>query len=223
MGMGVIIDIIILAIVALSTFIGYKVGLTKSLLKIFSFVIAIIIAVVLFKPVSAIVINNTEIDENIQTSIVSMFENHEEKEEEKTEENKKDNMPAVFYNYIENTVKDATSEAKDKIVKDAANQIAISIINVGVIIALFIASSIIVFVIGLLTDAVSKLPVIKECNEIGGAVFGFLRACIIILVLFTIITLLAPYIESLGIMDMIKTSIIGNFLYNNNLLFNIIF
>lgn len=222
MGIGLIIDIIIVAIVALSTFIGYKVGLTKSLLKIFSFVIAVIVAVVLFKPVSAIVIDNTQIDENIQNSIVSMFENHE-KEEENKEEDKQDNMPAVFYEYIEKTVKDATNDAKDQIVKDASRQIAISIINVGVIIALFIAASIIVLVIGLLTNTVSKLPVIKECNEIGGAVFGFLRACVIILVVFTIITLLAPSIEGLGIMDMIRTSIIGNFLYNNNLLFNIIF
>ena len=47
--MSIIIDIIIIAIIALCVILGYKRGLTGSLLKILSFVLAIVIAFILFK------------------------------------------------------------------------------------------------------------------------------------------------------------------------------
>ena len=49
--MAIIIDIVIVAIIALCLFLGYRRGLTGSLLKILSFVLAIVIAFILFKPV----------------------------------------------------------------------------------------------------------------------------------------------------------------------------
>lgn len=76
--MGIIIDLLIIAIVGLSIWMGYKKGLTKSLLKIFNFFIALIISIILFNPISDIVINNTEVDEVIQDSIISKFSNNEE-------------------------------------------------------------------------------------------------------------------------------------------------
>ena len=70
--MSLIIDLIILGLILLCVFFGYKKGLTKCVIKILSFVIAIIIAVVLFKPISNFVINNTKIDDNIKNSIIEI-------------------------------------------------------------------------------------------------------------------------------------------------------
>ena len=56
--MSLIIDLIILGLILLCVFFGYKKGLTKCVIKILSFVIAIVIAVVLFKPISNFVNNN---------------------------------------------------------------------------------------------------------------------------------------------------------------------
>jgi len=53
--MWIIFDLIIIAIIGLATFIGYKQGLVKAAIKILSFFIAIIVALVLYKPIS----NNT--------------------------------------------------------------------------------------------------------------------------------------------------------------------
>ena len=71
--MGIIIDIFIIAIICLFGYLGYKKGLTKSFLTIFSFFIALIISIVLFKPLSNILINNTQFDEQIENSIVDSF------------------------------------------------------------------------------------------------------------------------------------------------------
>ena len=62
--MGIIVDLIIVGILVLCIFLGYKRGLTGSLLKIVTFLLALIIAFILFKPVSNFIINNTKLDEN---------------------------------------------------------------------------------------------------------------------------------------------------------------
>ena len=84
--MPIIVDIVILAILALCVTLGYRKGLTKCLINVLAFLIAIVVAAMLFKPASAIVRANTEVDENIQSSIVSVFE---QEEQEKKDDNEK--------------------------------------------------------------------------------------------------------------------------------------
>ena len=71
--MSIIVDLIIIAILAICIFFGYKKGLTKCIIKIASFFIAIIVAVMFYKPVSDIVIEKTSIDESIESSIVNII------------------------------------------------------------------------------------------------------------------------------------------------------
>lgn len=223
--MGIIIDIIIVLIIALSAFLGYKKGLTKSFLKIFSFLIALVISIVLFKPLSNIVINNTQIDENLKNSIVSKFNQNSEEdveEESKNSENE-NNMPAIFNEYIEKEINKATNEAKQIIIEESAKQIAVVIINIGVVIIVFILSRIILIFVKGLANLITKMPIIKQCDELGGLIYGILRAALILLIVFTIMSLLAPVIENFGIITMVNSSVIGRILYNNNILFSIIF
>ena len=56
--MWIVFDLLVIGIIALCTFIGYKQGLVKAIIKILSFVIAIVIALILYKPVSNIIIKN---------------------------------------------------------------------------------------------------------------------------------------------------------------------
>ena len=60
--MSLIIDLIIIAIVLLFTFLGYKRGLIKVAIKLCTFFIAIIVAFMLYKPIANIVIDNTVYD-----------------------------------------------------------------------------------------------------------------------------------------------------------------
>ena len=224
--MGLIIDAIIVLIIIISSFLGYKKGLTKSFLKIFTFIIALVISFVLFKPISNIIINNTDIDENLQKAIEEKFNQSEENKqvEQKNDENsEKNDMPTIFNNFISEKINDATAEATDVIVKEASKQIAITIINVGVVILVYIISQIVLIFIKGITDLVTKLPVIKQCDKLGGVIYGLLRAAIILIIIFTIISLIAPIINSTVLLDMINDSIIGSKLYNNNIIFNIIF
>ena len=71
--MGIIIDVIILSIILLSTYLGYRKGLIGVAFKILSFIIAILITVILFKPVTLYIINTTTIDETIENAIIEKF------------------------------------------------------------------------------------------------------------------------------------------------------
>ena len=73
LNMGIVIDVIIIAILAICIGLGFKRGLTGSLLKIVSFILALIIAFVLFKPVSNFIIDNTNWDETLEQSIRQIF------------------------------------------------------------------------------------------------------------------------------------------------------
>lgn len=161
--MEIVIDLLIILIVGLSIWLGYKKGLTESLLKIFNFFIALIISIILFNPISNLVINNTQIDEFLQDSIISKFNNNEEVKEVETE----NNMPAIFNNYINNQIKESTNEAKEVIIKESAKQIATTIIDIGIVIIIFLITRIVLIFIKGIANIITKLPVIKQCNEIG--------------------------------------------------------
>ncbi len=165
--MGIIIDLLIIAIVGLSIWMGYKKGLTKSLLKIFNFFIALIISIILFNPISNIIINNTEVDEVIQDSIISKFSNNEEINNTEENEEKENNMPTIFNNYIKSEIDKATNEAKENIIKESAKQISTSIINVGIVIIIFLIVRVILIFIKGIANIITKLPVIKQCDELG--------------------------------------------------------
>lgn len=214
--MGIIVDLIIVGILVLCVFLGYKRGLTGSLLKIVTFLLALIIAFILFKPVSNFIINNTKLDENLESSIKSMFLEVEENDTSS-------NMPTAMTDYINKVIEDAADDAKTAVVETAARDVAISIINLGVVIVVYIIARIILIFVKGIASLITKLPVIKQFDKLGGIIFGLLKALIIIYVILAIISFVSPIITESGVIDAINQSFIGKGMYNNNLLLEIIF
>ena len=218
--MSIIIDLVIIAIIALCVLIGYWKGLTGSLLKIVSFVLALVIAFILFKPVSNFVIDKTDWDENLEQAIrQSILKN----EETPKEENEKENMPDVITDYINNAVEKAGNEAKTALVDSTARDVSVMIINVAVAIALFIVSKIILLLVKGLANLLTRLPVIKQFDKLGGIIFGILQSLVIIYIGLAIISFASPMMSETGIIEGLQKSYIGSAMYNNNLLLKIIF
>lgn len=218
--MGIIVDLIIIGLILLSVFLGYKKGLAKSLIKILSFFIAIIIAAVFYKPVSNFVIEKTQIDENIKQSIVNIVKDDIEETGEVKEES---NLPKAMTNYINESVKNAVNETKEKVVENAAEGISVAAINVGVAVGLFVIVRILLLIVSLLSDLLTDLPVLKQFDKTGGVIYGLLRALIVIFLVFAVISFISPLIEETGIIALINKSFVGSLLYDNNLLLKIIF
>lgn len=216
-----IVDIIIVLIFAIFIFLGYKRGLTGTVLKILSFFIAIAISFVLFKPVSNFIIDNTLIDEKIQESIVNIVEK-DSNEEGKIEE-EKTNLPQSIVEYINKSVSNAANEAKKTVVENTSRDIAIVIVNIGTAILVFLIARIILIFIKGIAECLTELPIIKQLDKTGGVIYGILESLLIVFIIFAIFSLISPLIEGTGILTIINKSFIGGFLYNNNLLLKIIF
>ena len=217
--MSIIIDLIIVAIIAISVLFGYKKGLTKCLIKIFSFIIALIVAAIFFKPVSNFVIQKTEIDENIKQAVINVVEKDVEEDGKVKEDS---NLPKAMVNYINDTVQNAVNDAKMAVVQNVAETISTAAINVGAAVILFIVARIILLVITAITDILTDLPVLKQIDKAGGIAYGLVKALLIIFIIFAVISLISPAIENTGIISAINKSFIASKLYDNNLLLNIV-
>ena len=69
--MGIVIDLIVIFFVLSSIFYGYKKGLAKVGLRMLGFLIGILIAFVLYKPISMMIIENTtSVNDAIKSKII---------------------------------------------------------------------------------------------------------------------------------------------------------
>ena len=199
--MNYLIDIILIAIIALTTFIGYKKGLIKVAFGLISFLLAIVIAVVLYKPISGFIIKYTTLDDKIEETVESkIFSSNSTKEET-------DNFIANYYSDIKN----ATTAI-------IAKNISQTIINIGCMIIVFIISNIILLFFKFSGDLIAKLPLIKQFNSAGGFIYGLLKGFILVYIILALIAIASPVIEMNELIKMINSSIITNIMYNNNVI-----
>ena len=174
--MGIVIDIILVLIVALSAFLGYKKGLVELGAKLFAGIIAIVITLIIYKPVGNIVIKNTSIDEKIENTILEKTTNVID-ENSKISDNK----------YIQDASDNAVSQVKEEVLPEQARNIAVNVVYGATALILFIVSKIVLSIVISLANAVASLPILKQFNEIGGLLYGLVRGAIISLVLILVI------------------------------------
>lgn len=222
--MAIIVDLIIVGIIALCTILGYVRGLTKVLLKIVSFVLAIVIAFILFKPISLLVINHTRIDDNIQSAIeekmVGVVDGVSTNIEGNVEESS--NMPDAMTEYIQEMVAEGNGTAQEA-AKEAAKNVADIIVNAGTWILVFILARIILIFAKSLLELLVKLPVIKQMDKAGGIIYGLLEGLVIVYIGFAILSFISPMIDSTEILSAVNQSAIGSNIYNNNIILKLIF
>ena len=157
--MSVIIDLVIIAILAICIIVGYVKGLTGCLIKILSFILSLVIAFTLFIPVSNFIIKNTNIDDDLEKwvrNIIVSSDNKEQKNEE---------IPEAMTDYINSKVEEVANNAKENIADIAAKDVAQTIVKAGTWIALFIAARIVLILLKFITSLIAKLPVIKQFDK----------------------------------------------------------
>ena len=196
--MGIVVDLIIVAIILLSTFLAYKKGLIMLAIQLLAVIISIVITVVLYKPISNLIINVTSIDETIQNSILEEANDIMTNKEEKS-------------NQIVETI-------QNNMLPETARTIAINIIQGAVILILFVISRIVLKFVSGLANLVSKLPIINQFNRLGGSIYGLLRGVLIIYVLLLIVNLSGRISPQNTVYTTVEESYIGKAMNENNIL-----
>ena len=97
--MGILLDILLIAILLISIVLGYKKGLINVAFNLCAFIIALIITLVLYKPITNFVIDNTEFDEKIESVIIEKGLSNDEKNT--TEDGTLNKYIEEFYYYDE--------------------------------------------------------------------------------------------------------------------------
>ena len=201
--MGIIIDIIIIAIIAISTFLAYKKGLIALAIKLCAFIIAIVVTFILYNPVSNFVINVTNIDETVQNAIL-------EKTTDLINQEEIANQNETMQNLI--------NQAKEGTLPEASRELAISIVKFGVMIILFLAVRIGLVFITALANMLAGLPIIKQLNKSGGIVYGLLRGIILVYAIFMIMVIVQKVNPTMNIEENIKETFIAKYMYEHNVL-----
>ena len=169
--MGIVIDIIIILFILASAFFGYKKGLISLAINILAFIIAMVVTLLLYKPIGNIIINNTTLDEKLQQMIQTKIEEFMENDDNKDSSSK------------------LIESAKNGLLPDTARSLSINIIYGITLILLFIIIKICLLLVNSLANQVAKFPIIKQFNEIGGVLYGLLRGIIITYVILIVIQL----------------------------------
>lgn len=177
--MGIVVDLIIIAIIALSAFLGYRKGFVTLAIKFFAFIIAIAITFIIYKPVANVVINVTGIDESIENAIL-----------EKAND--------IMTNEENETSNKMLEEAKTGILPQTAREIAVNIVTGGVVLILFIAVRIALKFVTALANIVAKLPIIKQFNEMGGLLYGVLRGVLVVYIAMLLIGVVGQIIHKIN-------------------------
>ncbi len=188
-----IIDIIFIAILAIGAYLGAKKGLIKSIWSIGAWILTIILVKMMAEPVCEI-ISNTSLYISLRDSIFT-----------KISQKGIEGFAFIPQNVITDMAGDAVGALSDIIAR------ALSYI------ILIIAIRLLLSVVFIVVDLISKLPIISGANKLTGAIVGVVNALIISVVILSLISVLGINFAVLSIQD----SIIVKYLYNNNILLNL--
>lgn len=208
--MGILVDSCILGLFVLSIFMGYKKGLIGVAFKIVSFLIAILISLILYYPISNFVIEHTEIDDKIEEILINRF-SEEDISKEETED------------LLTEKIEEHTNEITQNTMKIVAKNVSRTVINFGVMILIYVITRLILLVFHSISEKLAELPLVKQCNRTGGVIYGIIRGFLIIYLVFAIFVLISSLSDSSQIVNAINESFLGKNMYDNNLIVKLLF
>lgn len=198
-------DVLTVLIALMFVAAGYKRGLMRTFVGLISYVLSIAAAALIYPAVSGAVMK-TKLFETITQMINKRL----------IEDAAKGIDPSAnaFSRYLSRGMESVTQG-----VSETAAQMVVSLIA---FIVVLIACRILVRLIINLFDVFSHLPVIKQCNSLGGAVFGGVCGVLVLYIIAAVLVVLAPSVNKGRIAKEIESSVFARELYENNVILNIV-
>lgn len=212
--MGIIFDIIIVAIIVGNVYSCYKKGLVNLAVGLIAVFAAIVVSIIFYKPVTNIIIEKTQFDETVENAIIENFTSE-------VPEGAEVKYVGIL-SYLETEVGNAVNKTQNEVVYENAGAIAAKIINLIVFIVLFTTVRVILFALTFVADAITSLPILKQIDDVGGIIYGLVKALLIVYVVLAIVSLIVSITANMTISDAISSSYVTKFFYENNLLLNIL-
>lgn len=205
---GIILDVIVIAIIALSVYSCYKKGLVNLAVGLIAVVAAIVLSVMFYKPITNLVIENTGLDETIENTLNETFGEQV--------------RFLGLANYLETEAENIVNGTQNEASYVGASVMADTTVSLIVFIAIFTIVRVALFALTFVADAITSLPILKQLDDVGGIAYGLVKALLIIYIALAIVTVAVSFIESTAITDAISSSYVTKFFYEKNVLLNIL-
>lgn len=215
--------IIAMIILLLSIIIGGIRGLVKTFFAAFSVIIALFIASQV-GPYVGKVVRKTP----VYTGIVSQIQSKLDEQTESAAEKVSEQIETIHGYPIPEFLKDALIENNNSQIYEAlgisnfnqyvASYMACLIINAVSFLIVLILSFIIIKIVEISLDLISKLPVLNAMNTLGGVVCGFVHGMIILWILGVVVTVFSWTELGQYIALQINENPILSFIYSHNYL-----
>ena len=217
---GIIVDLMMLSFICTSVYLAYRRGLVDVITRILAFIIAVVITLALYKPVSSFMVEKTNLKTFFSSDIQTVLSNTSLADDELISEEQV-NLPSSILNYINAQAKTAISNGQEAVIQKVSDALAIKLIQLIAMLVVFIIARILLIFAQSILSIFAKLPIISTINKLGGAAYGFLRAIVILYFVLAILSIVATMISNWNLMYAIESSHIGGFLYNHNILMNL--
>lgn len=230
--MKIILDVFIIAVIALSTFVCYRKGFVKSLFSSFGFIAAVLLAILLTSPVSGLVDSwfmNDITRESMEEILEGVESNNKIEESVQKFENKNPLLSALLSN-LGYDIGDMVEEFDNKndltsteTVDAISNKVSKVISNVFAFLISIVLGYIAFFILSKLFDLLSRIPVFNVTNKTLGLVFGIIlgifRASIYAIILSGIYPLVANiFSNDPAVINAVSDTYVLNFFIENNLI-----
>lgn len=216
-----ILDIILIVIIGLAIFMGYKKGLMKLILKFVGVILSIVLAYVFCNPLANFIYEDLAMGPKMVEGISEGINNYlEDKKVETNVDEYIENFEGILSQKEQEELQAETIE--ENIVNKISEKITLFIIKGAAFIIIVLLINLCIFVASLISDGLTNLPVIKTFNKTGGIILSVITTIIKIWIVFGILKILEPTGLISSVIEYINNSTLVACLYNNNILMTII-
>ena len=229
-----IIDLAIIAILALGFGLGWYKGFLVTALNLGSYVVSWVAALAGYKALASFILEKTNLDntllyltagvEKLSDMTVANVDVAQLGEERVVSIIQSSDLPKPIESMMTSNILNRVFEGQGiTTLSDYFNQ---TIINLSMslisFLIIFLAVKIIsMFVIGLI-DHVVDLPVLKQFDKIIGGAAGVLQAVFIVAVIFAVVPIAMSVLPIENFNNLIQGSLLGRLFFNNNIIFGVL-
>jgi uncharacterized membrane protein required for colicin V production len=214
--------LVVLAILVINALIGRKVGFIKTVFSLCSLVLALILTVWISPLVNDFIRGNEKFYDSITSKVEKMlpFAEEEAKANEQISLIEGLKLPqSIKDSLIENNNSEVYEELSISGFKSyVSNYLTGIIINALAFITTFVIILVILWIISIALDLISKLPLLNSINKTAGLLAGLVHGLIVVWIFFILLTVFGSAEFGQKALEMVEESQVLSIIYNNNFL-----
>lgn len=219
-------DIVVVAIVGVFAFIGFQKGFLLSAFRLFSFFISAILSVKFYPMVAAFMLK-TPLYASIKSSIFKNLMlrqqaampglNSQAKEAAADSIISALRLPGFLKDSISKGLPNISSLVDVNSIVDAVSgQLARLVIDILSLVLLYVAIRIGLIFARVILKGISKLPIFKQMDKLGGMAFGGIEGLLTVYLVFAVLMLFNTSPQFKGFFDSLETSMFAKHFYSGN-------